>query len=392
MKRKLFHFHIFLIFVLCLSSCYNRNGSSASNTSIEIPITESTYNLFEDDLSYPIQINEYSETGELLKEIFYSLDSFGSVKENRRYEYHYDSLGNLTLVNVFNSDSSTPKEYKYYRYDESNRLTKYYVSGILKRELSYDDNGNTIYDYIYSESGELIDSTTYVYHNNLIASKLYMSKELEEYEDIYGCIRIKEHVNYILEEYNEVGQVTKVTYYGSGYEPYYECYTYLPNKEICVTKYYDGSIGSILTICYDDLGRRLKYEINDANGRLSSLHQYEYQDNTEIVYDINEDGTVNEIIKTIYNDAGYQTYQATYDSQWNQCFAQEYEYDSHGYLVHILSIREDGSVEEAFAPERQFNSCGIVIKETFYSDVIYIATAYMEKFPQLLFNESGPDI
>lgn len=137
-----------------------------------------------------ISEESYTENGDLCLRTEYEYENGVLVKDSSQ---NYED-GELILYSycLYYADGS-PKE-----------GVTYYASGVKADDMHWTPDGSSMTWNIYSETGELTQRQIYTYKDGV-------TTKLEVYE--YGALGDSSLVVYIVEEYNELGQINKVTYY-----------------------------------------------------------------------------------------------------------------------------------------------------------------------------------
>ena len=376
---------IALVIAFLLCGCSTRDEASAEfTTSPETTISS------HDEIAavYVIQRNEYNENGQIQKETYFEMDNQGLVSEVERTEYAYDNAENLIEERTFwdSSDECTITES--FEYDNNNRLCKVYSYNHLSELYEYDEHGNLTSKYCYDSRGTLTDSEEYIYDNSSLLSASYMYCDFDSFEDSEGNDRKIVQRNYIYEEYDLTGRLSKVTSYFHNEEPYYELYTYNNQQTIIQDYSFNGTPGLCTVLDYDNQGRKIRHRISEPNGKVWSLTEYEYADFSRKHVTYGADGTVEYSNITEWDALNRQTFEASYDAEGNLQASWEYIYDDKDYIISIIHIDENGNEHIEVAPERAFYENGNVKSEVFYNNEHYIAPYYRTR--QLMQIEENP--
>ena len=157
-------------------------------------VTEYTYNS-EGDVTYKLTKNpsgtsssetyKYDSNGNLVKEIYSSMDKSGNVTYTTETDYHYDTNSNV-IKEVYTVDDVATRTTDY-TYDANGNLIKEkYTHGdyYYTREYTYDANGNMI-KYKYSDDDSYY-TEAYAYDaNGYVVKYTYTSSSGSAYEYAY---------------------------------------------------------------------------------------------------------------------------------------------------------------------------------------------------------------
>jgi len=280
---------------------------------------------------------KYDESGNCIEENYFMING-NAIEIFREISYEYDSNGNM-IHKVQGSDDYN------YKYDENGKLICE-ENGNKQKLYEYDENGNLLKTSIYDEyslyecdtNGNILKESCYDSNNELYLVKVY--NENMEYE---SWLDYKDGQIYSGYEsiYDDKGNISKITYYGSNATDYYDTRS----------MEYDNEGRIIASKAYKD-------EENDTSG-----HTY--------TYTYNSDGKIDAIIHECseYKDETYYEYMTNgYDkniilksSMSSTQQKQEYQHDMNGLITKIIvsSISEDGETKISSMYEFSYNSNGI---------------------------------
>lgn len=365
-----------MVFLLCGCNLEKDMGTEFTTALSETTIPSNT----EDSSVYVVQRNEFDENGRILKEIYFDIDTDRKVREVERIEYDYDIEGNLIEEKTFWDSSSESITEKSFEYDDHNRLLTVYSYDNLSERYIYDGQGNLTNKYCYDSRGNLTDYEEYVYNNSLLSRTTYMYSDDESFEDSEGNYHKVIQKNYVNEEYDDSGRLSKVTSFYHNEEPYYELYTYNDHQTIIQDYSFDGTAGVRTVLDYDDQNRKIRHTVFKPDGKVWFLNVYEYTEFSCKNSSYSTDGKLEYSSISEWNEQNRQVFEASYDAEGKLKASWEYIYDEYGYISSIINTDQDGNVKTEIAPHRDFYSNGSVKAEIFYSDEDYIAPAYRKRY------------
>ena len=230
--------------------------------------------------------------------------------------------------------------------------------GTYSTTKRYDDDGNTLYEYVqeWDKNGNRI-SVTNVYYNE-VGEISYLS---EHQYDGNGKQTERKYINYDSDGnitncsheawvYDENGkEIENISYDENGNIKEKTKYEYDANgKNIGETDYdKDDKIVRQVEIEYDAAGREIKWECYDEYGRCSIQRIYTYDERGKLIqYDEYFHGrTEKEEYKRDEN--GNTIKSVLYDNDGNITNIYEFEYDEMGREIKIILYNGDGTVNYA---------------------------------------------
>ncbi|MCD7819948.1 MAG: hypothetical protein LUH07_13020 [Lachnospiraceae bacterium] len=202
----------------------NEDGSARKKYGIQSVLNM----LYEGSCSVSLHTYEYDSDGTLGKENLYD-----SGQQTGYILYEYDSDGNLTEADTYDEDGGLYQAL-FYEYDQDGNMTQEAV--YLYSELShsfcyeYDSDGNIISYIYYDSEGSAVSENTYEYNQDgeLTSLITYDSEgnateaeyvyEYDEDGKVTKRSGMTDGVLGIEEEFDEGGNLTKITNYTSGGE------------------------------------------------------------------------------------------------------------------------------------------------------------------------------
>lgn len=273
----------------------------------------------------------YDENGRKI-EYEYRHERLFDKPYHNRTTYAYDEDGNLSQVIEYremNYGWIVSEETVYSGYDENGNATieqiRYPSSAVIgaNTENAYDENGNLLSSLIYDFYGNLLKKETYQYdeEGREILQESYDAKEnaTDRFESAYdenGIRTRRGYYNtqfYVLEEYDNNGNMTLVTYYKDA----------------------GAAVSSMFEKVYDEAGRIVK-EVRYEGDRESIEYSHEY------VYDAN-DRLIKEIVYESYYAKSYEVTLYEYDEQGNMTLQTVF-----------ITKEEPGDLEGASWTERRW--------------------------------------
>lgn len=365
-----------ILLTFFISGCAKAHDAPAAETQLPDAATLETT-----ELNYVVQRNEFFESGNIARELYFEINDNNTVSEVRRVEYSYDTRGNLTTTTLFGDYLLSEVVSEIREYDDDGRLLKVYSYGELSEQYEYNESGNLLSAKSYDNYGNLTSSDEYIYKNGTISGISYMYVTTDSYEDSEGDYHDIIQKNYIYEEYDDNGNLIKVTSVYHDEEPFYELYTYKKNQTVIQEYSLAGIPGFRITLDYDDQGRKIRHLISYPDGEIWSIHEYEYVDHSykSITYD--SDGIIEYYSLEKRDDLGRTIYEASYDAKDNLRASWEYIYDDNGYIESIVNTDQDGNTFVEIEPYREFYTNGNIKTEIFYNNKNYIAPIYRNRYP-----------
>lgn len=317
---------------------------------------------YADKIGYICEYDSYITV--MSKKAYYKAD--GNI--NHRYEYEYDSNGNMTKE-IFHSDSY--RKWKEWEYDDTGNVTK---------EIDHDFDGSilTQSEYEYDSAG---NQTKMSYYTGFFSGDSHCDEW--EYDDAGNQMK---HIRYDADgsvdwwkeyEYDNVGnQVKYVEYNGDGsvYEWAEWEYDNMDNM-IKYMKYKWGGVDEWEEYEYDDEKNMTKETKYNADGSIDCWCEYEYdgEKNMTKKTKYNADGSVDSWGEYGYDSVGNETKCIIFDADGSISVGYEYEYDSAGNKVKYIEYNADGSIGYMSGYEYEYDSRGNKTKEAIfnYSDHKY---------------------
>jgi hypothetical protein len=234
-------------------------------------------------------VNEYYENGNIKKTI-------RNIKGKPLIIYSYDDTGNLLTTTKIDERYKNGNAKKALIYDSEEKLKEieeYYKNGKIKSEENYDADGNLSSIHEYDNNEKLKKFSSYRKDGRLISFDEYVEQyKLEKYYYHYNSndsdgklVYVVKSVGNIQSFYDEYGILLKV------YE--YDEYGY--GNEV----------------------KRLEYEYDEINGKISKVYEYEYESKyPKKVQEYGDDGKISKV----------------------------YEYDNNGYIQKILQYSKGAFV------------------------------------------------
>lgn len=337
-------------------------------------IDEETSLHISDDLSLSSAYEKitYSISGQVLSDLFYSVDSDGNQTELKQIVFQYNDNDQLISKSYYYHGKEDAEKRESWSFDVHGNLTRHIVGDTVKSEWenTYDADGNCL---CKSQIGG-VNQIEYQYKDGILTSTYESYDASWEYDTDYGWIEVPA-ISYDYIEFDLDGRPVKEKLLESGEPPAIIEYTYSSSCNITCYNDLMGRLKTKITETYDSDGRKLSWLREEYDNSLvlkrRVMEERLYEGNTITTrYFENDDNLVKYIICD-FNDASLLISETTYDGLGNNVSCRRYYYDSRGYVISLEKETQGESVV-LYGPERTYYENGAVKEIILAPDVDYI--------------------